>query len=36
MTWVKEWDACVFPEKAIGKRKKPTKDGEEVLNMPMA
>ncbi|CAG7845866.1 Chromosome transmission fidelity protein 18 [Serendipita indica DSM 11827] len=30
MLWVKEWDACVFPEKMVGRRKKQAKEGEET------
>ena len=31
MSWVKEWDTCVFPERVVGKRKKEPAEGEEVL-----
>ncbi|PVF95198.1 P-loop containing nucleoside triphosphate hydrolase protein [Serendipita vermifera] len=29
MSWVKEWDDCVFPERAANKRKKVAREGEE-------
>lgn len=33
MSWVKEWDACVFPEKRVFKKKKPAEDQEPVFGV---